>query len=56
MRVRGDGDDDHDHTVANPAKGEKWVVVYFYPGDFTPGYMAQAKAFNTDMAKLQTAE
>lgn len=32
--------------------GKKWVVVYFYPGDFTPGCTAQAKAFNVAMDKL----
>ena len=32
--------------------GKKWVVVYFYPGDFTPGCTAQAKAFQAAMAKL----
>src|SRR5262245_23009669 len=32
--------------------GKKWVVVYFYPGDFTPGCTAQAKAFNEGMGKL----
>jgi len=32
--------------------GKKWVVVYFYPGDFTPGCTAQAKAFATAMDKL----
>jgi peroxiredoxin Q/BCP len=32
--------------------GKKWVVVYFYPGDFTPGCTAQAKAFNESMGKL----
>ncbi len=32
--------------------GKKWVVVYFYPGDFTPGCTAQAKAFNAAMDKL----
>jgi thioredoxin-dependent peroxiredoxin len=32
--------------------GKKWVVVYFYPGDFTPGCTAQAKAFKDEMAKL----
>jgi peroxiredoxin Q/BCP len=30
----------------------KWVVIYFYPGDFTPGCTAQAKAFNESMNKL----
>jgi peroxiredoxin Q/BCP len=32
--------------------GKKWVVVYFYPGDFTPGCTAQAKAFRDAMHKL----
>src|SRR4051794_3028213 len=32
--------------------GRKWVVVYFYPGDFTPGCTAQAKAFKEGMRKL----
>lgn len=30
----------------------KWVVIYFYPGDFTPGCTAQAKAFRDAMGKL----
>jgi peroxiredoxin Q/BCP len=32
--------------------GKAWVVVYFYPGDFTPGCVTQAKAFRDGMAKL----
>jgi peroxiredoxin Q/BCP len=32
--------------------GKKWVVIYFYPGDFTPGCMAQANAFRDAMNKL----
>ena len=32
--------------------GKKWVVVYFYPGDFTPGCTAQARAFRDAMTKL----
>jgi len=32
--------------------GKKWVVVYFYPGDFTPGCTAQANAFRDAMTKL----
>jgi peroxiredoxin Q/BCP len=32
---------------------KKWVVVYFYPGDFTPGCTAQAKAFRDAMEKLK---
>jgi thioredoxin-dependent peroxiredoxin len=33
--------------------GKKWIVVYFYPGDFTPGCTAQAKAFKDAMTKLK---
>jgi peroxiredoxin Q/BCP len=32
--------------------GKKYIVVYFYPGDFTPGCTAQAKAFQDNMNKL----
>jgi thioredoxin-dependent peroxiredoxin len=32
--------------------GKKWIVIYFYPGDFTPGCMAQANAFRDAMNKL----
>jgi len=32
--------------------GKKWVVIYFYPGDFTPGCTAQANAFKESMKKL----
>src|SRR5262245_23503384 len=32
--------------------GKKWVVIYFYPGDFTPGCTAQANAFRDAMTKL----
>src|SRR5947209_6027822 len=32
--------------------GKKWVVVYFYPGDFTPGCTAQANAFKDGMNQL----
>jgi len=32
--------------------GKKYVVIYFYPGDFTPGCTAQAKSFRDDMNKL----
>jgi len=33
-------------------KNGKWVVIYFYPGDFTPGCTAQANAFRDAMHKL----
>jgi len=32
--------------------GKKYVVIYFYPGDFTPGCTAQAKSFRDNMNKL----
>jgi peroxiredoxin Q/BCP len=32
--------------------GKKVVVVYFYPGDFTPGCTAQARSFRDAMNKL----
>jgi thioredoxin-dependent peroxiredoxin len=44
---------DADTTWESSARfGKKWVVVYFYPGDFTPGCTAQAKAFAAAMDKL----
>jgi peroxiredoxin Q/BCP len=32
--------------------GHKVVVLYFYPGDFTPGCTAQARSFRDSMNKL----
>ena len=32
--------------------GKKYLVVYFYPGDFTPGCTNQAKGFRDAMHKL----
>ena len=32
--------------------GKKYIVVYFYPGDFTPGCTSQAKKFQENMNKL----
>jgi peroxiredoxin Q/BCP len=32
--------------------GKKYVVLYFYPGDFTPGCTAQANRFRDDMNQL----
>jgi peroxiredoxin Q/BCP len=32
--------------------GKKWVVVYFYPGDFTPGCTVQANIYRDAMNKL----
>lgn len=48
-----EGRTDSDATWESSARfGKKWVVVYFYPGDFTPGCMAQANAFRDAMHKL----
>ena len=45
--------DDRDTTWESSARvGKKWLVVYFYPGDFTPGCTAQANAFRDAMTKL----
>jgi peroxiredoxin Q/BCP len=33
--------------------GKKLIVVYFFPGDFTPGCIAQAKKFQENMNKIQ---
>jgi WD40 repeat protein len=45
--------DDRDRSWdAADRLGKKWVVVYFYPGDFTPGCTSQAKAFKEHMNKL----
>lgn len=44
---------DQDKTWASADHfGKKWVVIYFYPGDFTPGCIAQANAFKDGMNKL----
>jgi peroxiredoxin Q/BCP len=45
--------DDRDKTWSSSDHvGKKWVVIYFYPGDFTPGCTVQAKAFKDGMDKL----
>ncbi|MGB8698421.1 MAG: peroxiredoxin [Thermosynechococcaceae cyanobacterium] len=31
----------------------KWVVLYFYPKDFTPGCTVEAQRFQRDLAKYQ---
>jgi peroxiredoxin Q/BCP len=31
----------------------KWVVLYFYPKDFTPGCTLEARRFQQDLAKYQ---
>jgi len=44
----------HDGTAASLAsfKG-KWLVLYFYPKDATPGCSAQAQNFQTDLEKYK---
>jgi thioredoxin-dependent peroxiredoxin len=45
--------DDRDKTWSSSDHFEKkWVVIYFYPGDFTPGCTTQANAFRDAMQKL----
>jgi peroxiredoxin Q/BCP len=45
--------DDRDTTWSSSDRfGKKWVVIYFYPGDFTPGCTVQANAFRDAMHKL----
>jgi len=45
--------DERGKTWSSSDQGKKWVVVYFYPGDFTPGCTAQANAFRDAMLKLR---
>jgi peroxiredoxin Q/BCP len=46
--------DDRDKTwSSSDHQGKMWMVIYFYPGDFTPGCTAQAKAFAASMEKLR---
>jgi thioredoxin-dependent peroxiredoxin len=45
-------DDQGNGWKARDHYGKKWVVLYFYPGDFTPGCTAQANAFRDAMNKL----
>lgn len=40
-------------SLSDHTENAKWVVVYFYPGDFTPGCTAQANAFRDAMEKLR---
>jgi peroxiredoxin Q/BCP len=45
--------DDRDKTWSSSDHfGKKWLVIYFYPGDFTPGCTLQAKEFAAAMHKL----
>lgn len=45
--------DDHGNAwKSSEHVGKKFVVVYFYPADFTPGCTSQACAYRDDMDKL----
>jgi peroxiredoxin Q/BCP len=50
--VFGTSDDQGNGWKTANHYGKKWVVIYFYPGDFTPGCTAQANAFRDAMNKL----
>jgi len=48
--------DDRDQTwQSSDHVGKKYLVVYFYPGDFTPGCTRQAQMFRDNMNKLSDA-
>jgi len=49
FRARDDKDRSRDSA---DRVGKKWVVVYFYPGDFTPGCTAQANIYRDAMNRL----
>jgi peroxiredoxin Q/BCP len=45
--------DEEGHTwESSKHLGKKVIVVYFYPGDFTPGCTAQAQKFRDNMNKI----
>ena len=46
---------DGSHVSLKDYRG-KWVVLYFYPKDFTSGCTLEAKNFERDLAKYQNAE
>ncbi len=42
-----------DGTIALSDYRGKWVVVYFYPADFTPGCTLEARRFQQDLREYQ---
>src|SRR4051794_4554234 len=46
---------DGSHVSLKDYRG-KWIVLYFYPKDFTSGCTLEAKNFERDLAKYQNAE
>ena len=48
--------DDQDQTwLSSEHVGKKYLVVYFYPGDFTPGCLNQARIVRDNMKRLAEA-
>jgi peroxiredoxin Q/BCP len=47
-----EGIDDQGRLWKSSAVAKKYLVVYFYPGDFTPGCIRQAQNFRDNMNKL----
>ncbi|WP_088890962.1 peroxiredoxin [Leptolyngbya ohadii] len=43
-----------DGTISLKDYRGKWVVVYFYPKDFTPGCTLEAQRFQRDLPKYRT--
>jgi thioredoxin-dependent peroxiredoxin len=46
---------DGSHVSLKDYRG-KWIVLYFYPKDFTSGCTLEAKNFERDLAKYQNSE
>ena len=46
-----DGSDGRKHTISE-FKG-KYLILYFYPKDDTPGCTTEAKGFNSDIKKIR---
>jgi peroxiredoxin Q/BCP len=42
-----------DGTISLSDYRGQWIVLYFYPKDFTPGCTLEAKRFQQDLAKYQ---
>lgn len=45
-----------DQSLQSIAKDHKYIVVYFYPKDNTPGCTNEAKAFQENLAALQALD
>jgi peroxiredoxin Q/BCP len=47
--------DQHGNTVTLSANLGKWVILYFYPKDMTPGCTVEAMDFTASKEKFETA-